>query len=76
MESLVGLSGMFFVFLSFIIKKWIWLYTFNLTGTSLLALYAYLKHDLIFLIVEAGLVFFLSYRLVNEIKEKKLDKRN
>jgi lipid-A-disaccharide synthase-like uncharacterized protein len=65
----IGLAGMIFVFTSFIVKRWLWLYTFNLTGTVLLTIYAYLKRDLIFLVVEAGLVFFLLYRLLNEIRK-------
>ncbi len=66
--TVLGLLGMILVFSSFIVKKWIWLYTFNLVGTAILALYAYIRKDLIFLIVEVGLVFFLFYRLFNELK--------
>jgi hypothetical protein len=66
--TIIGVTGMVLVFLSFIVKRWAWLYSFNLAGTTLLAIYAYMQKDLIFLIVETGLVFFLAYRLLNEVK--------
>ena len=66
--ELIGLAGMVLVFLSFIVKKWVWLYTFNMSGAILLAIYAYLQGDIIFTVVEAGIVLFLLYRLVNELR--------
>lgn len=65
---LVGLAGMMLVFASFVVKKWLWLYSFNLSGASLLALYAWLRRDYIFLVVEAGLAIFLAYRLLSELE--------
>ncbi len=64
--DLIGLVGMILVFLSFIVKRWLWLYLFNASGAAFLALYAYLEGNMIFLLVELGILFFLSYRLVQE----------
>jgi len=68
--QLIGLAGMILVFASFIVKRWVWLYTFNMTGAVLLTIYAYLQGDPVFTIVEAGIVAFLAYRLVNELKSR------
>jgi len=66
----IGLVGMILVFLSFLVKKWTWLYTFNMSGAILLTIYAYLKKDIIFTIVEVGIVAFLLYRLAGELKQQ------
>jgi len=66
--ELLGLAGMILVFLSFIVKDWRWLYGFNMSGAILLTLYAYLRGDPIFTIVEAGIVVFLAYRLAGELR--------
>ncbi len=63
----VGLVGVILVFASFVVKDWRWLYSFNMSGAALLALYAYLTGSIVFLIVEAGIVAFLAYRLYNEL---------
>ncbi|MCE4624305.1 MAG: hypothetical protein F7C35_00365 [Desulfurococcales archaeon] len=73
--ELIGLAGMILVFLSFIVKRWVWLYTFNMSGALLLAIYAYLQGDIIFTVVEAGIVMFLLYRLVNELRSQDKSKR-
>ena len=67
-ERIVGLAGMLLVFLSFIVKRWSWLYAFNLAGTLLLALYAVIIGDPIFTVVEAGIALFLAWRLLREIR--------
>jgi len=69
--QVIGIIGMLLVFLSFVVKKWIWLYAFNMTGAVLLTLYAYLRRDLIFTVVEAGIVLFLLYRLLGELKSRR-----
>ena len=69
--QLLGVAGILLVFASFIVKKWVWLYSFNMTGAFLLAVYAYLKGDYVFLVVESGIVVFLLARLYNEVKSKK-----
>ena len=61
---------MILVFLSFIVKDWRWLYSFNLSGALLLTLYAYLRRDPIFTVVELGIAVFLAYRLFQEIKDR------
>ncbi len=66
-ERLIGLTGMLLVFASFVVKRWTWLYTFNASGASLLAVYALLRGDVIFFTVEIGIVAFLLYRLKREI---------
>ncbi len=70
--ELLGLLGMILVFLSFIVKDWRWLYSFNLSGALLLTLYAYLRRDPIFTIVELGIALFLAYRLVEELKSRRV----
>jgi len=65
---LIGLAGMILVFASFVVKRWAWLYAFNMSGAVLLTIYAYLQGDPVFTIVEAGIVGFLAYRLVNELR--------
>ncbi len=59
---------MLLVFASFIVKRWTWLYAFNMTGAILLTLYAYLRGDPVFTVVEAGIVVFLAYRLYQELR--------
>lgn len=65
--EIIGLAGMILVFLSFIVKKWVWLYAFNMSGATLLTVYAYLRGDAIFTVVELGIVLFLLYRLLGEL---------
>ena len=67
----LGLAGMLLVFASFIVKRWTWLYAFNMTGALLLTVYAYLQGDPIFTVVEAGIVAFLAYRLAMELKGRR-----
>ncbi len=71
--QLLGIAGMLLVFASFIVKRWIWLYSFNMTGALLLAVYAYLRGDYVFLVVETGIVVFLAYRLLGEVSKKRED---
>ncbi len=63
----IGLVGVVLVFASFVVKDWRWLYSFNMSGAALLAVYAYLTGSMVFLVVEAGIVAFLAYRLYNEL---------
>ncbi len=69
--EILGLMGMLLVFASFIVKDWKWLYSFNMAGATLLAIYAHLNGDIIFTVVEAGIVVFLAYRLANEIRNRR-----
>ena len=69
--QMLGVAGMLLVFASFIVKRWVWLYSFNMTGAILLAVYAYLKGDYVFLVVESGIVGFLAYRLLGELFKKR-----
>ena len=64
----VGIVGMLLVFASFIVKDWKWLYSFNLSGAALLTVYAYLRRDAVFFVVELGISAFLAYRLVKELR--------
>jgi len=68
--QLLGLAGMALVFMSFIVKKWTWLYAFNMSGAILLTVYAYLRGDPVFTVVELGIVIFLLYRLLGELRER------
>ncbi len=67
----IGVLGLLLVFTSFIVRNWVWLYSFNLSGAVLLTIYAYMIGDPIFTIVEAGISAFLSYRLVSEIRSRR-----
>ena len=67
----IGFLGLVLVFVSFIIKRWLWLYTFNMIGSAILTIYAYLRGNLIFTVLEAGLVFFLLRRFLEELKSKR-----
>ena len=69
--DLIGYIGIIFVFASFIVKKWTWLYSFNMLGALALTLYAALKGDLVFTIAESGIFLFLLYKLYNELKSRK-----
>jgi lipid-A-disaccharide synthase-like uncharacterized protein len=69
-QQLLGLAGMLLVFASFLVKRWLWLYSLNMSGALLLTVYAYLRRDPIFTIVEAWITGFLAYRLVNELRER------
>ncbi|MCE4602998.1 MAG: hypothetical protein F7C08_03265 [Desulfurococcales archaeon] len=64
----LGVAGMLLVFASFIVKRWAWLYGFNMSGAILLTFYAYLRGDPVFVVVEAGIVAFLAYRLYVELR--------
>ncbi len=68
--EVIGFIGLVLVFVSFIIKSWIWLYVFNMSGSAILTLYAYLRGNLVFTILEAGIVVFLVHRLVNELRQR------
>jgi hypothetical protein len=67
-DYILGLAGMALVFASFIVKDWRWLYSFNLSGATLLTLYAWLRGDPVFTAVEAGIAAFLAYRLYAELR--------
>jgi len=67
----LGLAGMLLVFASFTVRRWAWLYAFNMSGAVLLTLYAYLRGDPVFTAVEAGIVAFLAYRLASELARKR-----
>jgi len=69
-QELLGLAGMLLVFASFLVKRWVWLYSLNMSGALLLTLYAYLRRDPVFTIVEAWITGFLAFRLVSELREK------
>lgn len=71
----IGIVGMLLVFASFIAKNWIWLYSLNLMGSTLLMLYAILNKDPVFTILEAGIVSLLVYRLIGEVKRRRLETR-
>ena len=73
--EMIGVTGMLLVFTSFIAKNWVWLYSLNLTGSTLLMLYAILNHDPVFTILEAGIVALLIYRLTGEIRRRRLETR-
>ncbi len=64
---MVGVAGMLLVFASFIVKDWRWLYSLNLAGSLTLLFYAYLRGDPVFVVVEAGIVGMLAYRLYGEV---------
>ncbi len=68
--EVIGFIGLILVFVSFVVKSWIWLYVFNMSGSTILALYAYLRGDLVFTILEAGIVIFLVRRLVSELRQR------
>jgi hypothetical protein len=72
----LGIIGMILVFISFVVKDWKWLYTFNMSGALILTIYAYLRKDTVFTVVEAGIVAFLLYRLVKELKVRAENKGN
>ncbi len=75
-EKLLGLAGMLLIFASFIVKRWLWLYVFNLSGTILLTIYAIIIGDPVFTVVEAGIALFLGYRLLTELRHAKTHKGN
>ena len=67
---------MLLIFASFIVKRWLWLYVFNLSGTILLTIYAIIIGDPVFTVVEAGIALFLGYRLLTELRHAKTHKGN
>ncbi|GAB6147572.1 hypothetical protein JCM10135_01130 [Stetteria hydrogenophila] len=67
----VGVAGVILVFASFIVKDWRWLYSFNMSGALLLAVYAYLTGSTVFLVVESGLAVYLAYRLYAELSSRR-----
>ena len=69
--TVIGLMGAMLVFTSFIMKKWVWLYSLNLSGATLLLINAYLTKNLVFLVLQSGIVALLSYRLIRELKFRK-----
>ncbi len=68
--EVIGFIGLILVFVSFVIKSWIWLYIFNMSGSAILTLYAYLRGNLVFTILEAGIVIFLAHRLASELRQR------
>ncbi|MEM0366284.1 MAG: hypothetical protein QXR02_02310 [Acidilobaceae archaeon] len=66
--TIIGLIGLILVFTSFTVRNWIWLYIFNMTGTLLLTIYAYTIGNIIFTVLEGGLVVFLTYRLLQTLR--------
>ncbi|MCE4600909.1 MAG: hypothetical protein F7C38_05020 [Desulfurococcales archaeon] len=71
----LGVAGMLLVFASFTVRNWLWLYTLNLAGTLLLDLYAVLQGDPVFTLLETGIALFLLYRVGNELRVRRLEKR-
>ncbi len=67
--DILGYVGLALVFVSFIVKKWWWLYAFNLCGTILLAIYAYLIKSIVFTVLEVGIAILLTYRFINELRQ-------
>jgi len=66
----IGLIGLVLVFASFIIRNWVWLYALNLSGALMLAVYAFLVGNTIFLILQCGIALLLTYRLIIIIKKR------
>lgn len=69
--EVVGLIGLVLVFASFVIRNWVWLYALNLSGALMLAVYAFLVGNIIFLVLQCGIALLLTYRLIITIKNKK-----
>ena len=69
--TLIGLTGMALVFASFTVKRWAWLYSFNMSGAIVLAVYAAMRGDPIFVAVEAGLAAFLAHKLYRELSSRR-----
>ena len=67
----LGVIGMILVLVSFVVKDWRWLYSFNMTGAFLLTIYAYLNRDMVFTILEAVIVAIQAYRLAGELKARR-----
>lgn len=68
LPQLIGAFGMLLIFSSFIVKAWKWLYTLNFIGTIFLATYAYILGDIVFMTMETGILLFLTYRIMDEIR--------
>lgn len=66
--DILGYIGLTLVFTSFIVRRWVWLYTFNMLGAIILATYAYLIGNLVFTVLEAGLSFYLLLRLLEVLR--------
>lgn len=66
----IGVIGLILVFASFVVKKWTWLYAFNLSGALLLSVYAYLVGNIIFFVLQCGISVLLSCRLIASVKNK------
>jgi len=69
--DLLGFAGLILVFLSFVVRKWVWLYSFNMSGAVLLTVYALLRGNIVFTILELGIALFLAHRLINEVRSRR-----
>ena len=69
--GVLGVTGMILVLISFIVKDWRWLYSFNMTGAFLLTIYAYMNRDMVFTVLEAVIVGIQAYRLMGELKSRR-----
>lgn len=68
---LIGAAGLVLVLISFSVRKFLWIYSFNLTGTLLLLAYSIILGDPIFITLQISIGLILIYRLFNELKSKK-----
>jgi len=68
LDTVLGYIGLTLVFASFVVKRWEWLYAFNMSGAIILSIYAFIKGEAVFFILQTGIAIFLAYRLVNELK--------
>jgi len=68
LDTVLGYVGLILVFASFAVKRWEWLYAFNMSGAVILSIYALIKGETVFFILQTGIAIFLAYRLINELK--------
>lgn len=68
--DILGYVGVALVFVSFIVKRWVWLYGFNMGGAVVLTLYAYLRGDAVFTVLEAGIALYLAARFFSEVRAR------
>lgn len=67
MSDILGYLGMVFVFASFIMRNWLWLHVFNGIGTALLLIYALLSGNIVFAVVEGGVLALLLYKVYQDL---------
>jgi len=68
LDTVLGYVGLLLVFTSFVVKRWEWLYAFNMSGAVILSIYAFIKGEAVFFILQTGIAVFLAYRFINELK--------